>query len=153
MTDHQNEYLSALSIRLSAGEILDRETIWQLKLQKAGSDWQGQLIQRHHNELLISVAAIYDLAQPYTSELRQLHDELQAVNKALWQCEDELRLCESRKDFGEEFVELARSVYEYNDHRAELKRQVNALTDPTRADPKMYITNHAGETDVESDVE
>jgi tetratricopeptide (TPR) repeat protein len=123
-----------LLVEVSAGELLDKITILQIKKDRLKKPEQLRSVQA---ELAVLTAA-WERAVRRTAELEQLTAELRAVNEALWEVEDALRDCERAQDFGEHFVELARRVYRTNDRRSALKRQVNDLLGSRLREEKSY---------------
>jgi len=125
---------------VSAGELLDKITILQIKAHRIGEPAKlGHVLAE-----LAALSARRDRAIAPSPELASLVDELRDVNRALWDIEDEIRRCEQRQDFGTRFVELARSVYRENDRRAAIKRRINGLVDSELVEEKLYSTSAAG---------
>jgi len=119
---------------VSAGELLDKITILEIKQQRLASE-AGRGNVRH--ELLL-LEAIRQASLPASAELAALTAELKRINEQLWEIEDAIRLCERAGDFGERFVGLARSVYQSNDRRSALKRQINTLLGSALVEEKSY---------------
>lgn len=119
---------------VSAGELIDRITILQIKRQRI--DDPGKLA--HVLGELAELSAARGRDVPPSPRLRTLADELREVNGRLWDIEDEIRQCERRQDFGPRFIELARSVYAENDRRSEVKREINLLLGSEIVEEKSY---------------
>jgi len=122
-----------MKIEVSNGEIIDKITILEIKLEKI------QNVDKRRN-----VQAEYDLLSQHFSELgidsgHKLYQELKMINLKLWDIEDKLRIKEQRKEFDAEFIELARQVYFTNDERAMVKRQINELSGSTLFEEKEYV--------------
>lgn len=112
-----------LHVPVSAGELLDKITILQIKRERIHDAAQRANVER---ELaLLSDVASREL--PASSELAQLEAELKAINETLWDLENTVRAHEKSQDFGEAFVRAARSIYAGNDRRAAVKRHINVL--------------------------
>jgi hypothetical protein len=124
----------ALNIEIAPGELIDKITILDIKIEKIGDAAKRRNI---HAELE-ALKAVRDRELGQSEEIARLSSELKTVNQQLWQTEDEIRLCEKAKDFGPRFVELARSVYQQNDRRAALKRQINQLLGSRIVEEKLY---------------
>jgi hypothetical protein len=73
-----------------------------------------------------------------SEELPATMAELIGVNGELWEIEDRIRDCERAGDFGPGFVELARAVYRTNDRRAALKARINQLCGSQLVEEKSY---------------
>ncbi|HEX4592006.1 MAG TPA: DUF6165 family protein [Gemmataceae bacterium] len=116
---------------VSAGELIDKITILEIKLVRIGDEAKRANIRREL-ELLRTVQL------PPSAELVVLSAELKAVNERLWEVEDEIRRCDSAGDFGDRFIALARSVYRANDDRAALKRRINDFLRSVIVEEKSY---------------
>ena len=120
-----------MKIEVSNGEIIDKLTILEIKLEKIGDPEKRHNIQKEYDLLSAAAAGILSREDPLYRQLRE-------VNLRLWEIEDRIRELERRKDFGEVFIETARSVYRENDHRAALKRQINKKTGSGLTEEKSY---------------
>jgi len=97
--------MKSILIEISPGELIDRITILELKIQKQTDPVKRQGVA----EELAALMQVQDRLVPGSAELTVFRTELAAVNQALWKVEDELRVCEKRGEFGCRFIELARS--------------------------------------------
>jgi phenylalanyl-tRNA synthetase alpha subunit len=126
--------VSAPTIQVSWGELVDRITILEIKEQRLQSK---DAVANVRNEL----AALMSIAQNRVderSELTALKNELKSVNEVLWEIEDKIRAKEASKSFDRDFIELARSVYINNDKRGALKRRINVLLNSSLGEQKQY---------------
>ena len=121
-------------VEISSGEIIDRLTILEIKLERIGDAAKLKNVRHEYELLSASVARLLPPGEPPAA----LRDELKAVNGALWDIEDQIRDRERAKDFGEAFVALARLVYRTNDRRAALKRQINDRLKSAIVEEKSY---------------
>src|SRR3990172_6311203 len=96
-----------LSVEVSAGELLDKQTILEIKLERIIDPHKIENIQTE----LRSVMETVNTHIPSSPELIELVARLLEVNKELWDIEDLIRDKEAKKEFDQEFIELARSVY------------------------------------------
>lgn len=124
----------AISIQVSAGELIDKITILEIKFQQLDDDARRGRVQ----EELAMLESVRDGALDPSPQLVELTRQLKSVNAGLWHIEDAIRLCEQKKEFGPQFVELARSVYRNNDRRSRLKREINELVGSRLAEEKSY---------------
>jgi hypothetical protein len=115
-------YSMRLSVDVSAGELLDRITILEIKLRKLPKCLHIELKRE-----LARARRMRDQNLAPSPRLRELATTLRSVNRRLWRIEEELRACERTQFFGNRFVQLARSVYLLNDRRATLKRAIDTL--------------------------
>jgi hypothetical protein len=126
-----------MQIEVSNGEILDKYTILEIKLQEIKDEAKLANVRKEYESLQPAINAIYNSTLKQ-DVLVELHKDLLNVNKTLWNIEDQIRDCERDKNFGEEFIELARSVYYTNDDRAEVKKNINMLTGSSLVEEKSY---------------
>ena len=125
-----------MKIEISNGEIVDKMTILELKLDKIKNIVQLENISKEWeilNDCVINMFQIFGDKSLYNRV-----DQLSEVNSKLWDIEDWIRDCEKEQRFDKEFVELARSVYKLNDERSEIKRHINLLTKSQLIEEKSY---------------
>lgn len=120
-----------MKIEVSNGEIIDKLTIIQIKLERISDEAKLKNLNKEFIELSKVTSSIMSTADP-------LYKALYDVNAELWDIEDHIRDLERKKDFGKEFIETARSVYFRNDRRAELKREINIKTGSGLIEEKSY---------------
>ncbi len=118
---------------VSWGELIDKITILEIKLEKLGPGPQRDNVKREH-DALVAVRDRHGAGGAWQAGAA----ELKAINEILWQVEDDIRDCERDKDFGPRFVELARSVYKTNDRRAAVKRRLNEAMGSELVEEKLY---------------
>ena len=125
-----------MKIEISNGEMVDKMTILELKLDKIKNIIQLENISKEWeilNDCVMNLFQIFGDKSLYNKV-----DQLSEVNSKLWDIEDWIRDCEKEKRFDKEFVELARSVYKLNDERSEIKRHINLLTKSQLIEEKSY---------------
>ena len=120
---------------ISAGELLDKISILEIKLDKVKD--KESLIEI--NKEYESLKRVKDSHLKITKELQSLINQLKEINMKLWTIEDEKRICEKNKDFGKTFIELSRSVYLNNDKRAKIKSEINKLLGSNIKEVKQYV--------------
>jgi hypothetical protein len=120
-----------MKIEVSNGEIIDKLTILQIKLERIKDDEKLVNIRKEYDELAAASSSILGKADP-------LYISLYEVNCELWDIEDRIRDLERKKDFGDEFISVARSVYFRNDKRSEIKREINIKTSSGLMEEKSY---------------
>lgn len=111
-----------IELTVSAGELIDRVTILELKRARLPATVRGE-IERELGRL----RGVRERELPASPRLRALEAALAAANRELWDLEESLRECERAGVFDAHFVALARQVYLTNDRRAALKRNIDAL--------------------------
>ena len=123
-----------LRVDISAGELVDKITILEIKLMFIEDEAKRQNISKELATLNHSYLS--DVGE--SSELLDLKESLKKINLELWKIEDDIRECERQSAFGDEFIKLARLVYQTNDKRAALKRDINTLTGSELVEEKSY---------------
>ena len=123
-----------LLVEVAPGELIDKITILEIKLQKMKDEAKLANVRREYEILMETFHANIE----ETEELRSLIDALRAANQKIWDIEDEIRDLERAKNFGDQFVAVARSVYRSNDRRAATKRRINELLNSVIIEEKSY---------------
>ncbi len=125
---------SAIMVEIAPGELLDKITILELKLERISDAAKLANVRIEHETLNATRAETL----PASDELDALVQDLKRVNGQLWEIEDDIRDCERQKDFSDTFIQLARAVYINNDERANLKRAINELLGSRLVEEKSY---------------
>lgn len=120
-------------VEISNGELLDKFSILQIKLDKITDKIKLQNVRKEYETLKPLCAQLLQ-----TTQVVSLFSKLMDTNSSLWQIEDELREKERKSEFDTNFVLLARNVYFTNDRRAEIKREINLLTNSELVEEKSY---------------
>ena len=124
----------AINIPVSWGELVDKITILEIKLDRIHDDTKRQNISRE----LQALQSVFDQGCEHPQKIIQIKAKLRAVNEQLWDIEDDIRKCEKEKDFSQRFTDLARSVYMTNDRRADLKCEINTILQSELFEEKSY---------------
>lgn len=111
-----------VELNVSAGELVDRITILELKAQKLSESYRSHVARE-----LTEACRVRDQVLHSSQRLTELTEALRAVNLELWEIEEEVRLCEERRSFGSRFIQLARRTYLSNDRRSAIKQRINLL--------------------------
>lgn len=120
-----------MKIEVSNGEIIDKLTIIQIKLERIKDKAKLVNLQKEFDELISASSLILATTDP-------LYAALYEVNCELWDIEDQIRDLERKKNFGDEFISTARAVYVKNDRRSEIKREINIKTLSGLIEEKSY---------------
>ena len=124
----------ALMVSVSAGELLDKLTILEIKSERIKDE---EKLRNVHKELDI-LRKTWVESPLSRFDVSTVVDNLKRVNESLWDIEDLVRLKEAAQTFDDEFVRLARSVYRINDQRAAIKRELNGLLGSELMEEKSY---------------
>lgn len=120
-----------MNIEVSNGEIIDKLTIIEIKLERIGDIKKIANLRKEYTVL-------NEASKSIISKDDALYKELYAINSSLWDIEDTIRELERENNFGQKFIDTARSVYFNNDKRAEIKKQINLKTGSNLIEEKSY---------------
>ena len=130
-----NTKLDKILAEISAGELIDKITILEIKKTKISDEDKLKEVNKEFNSLKDTMNKVLK----ENSKISKFKDELKSINLKLWDIEDGKRLAEKNKDFGTKFVELARNVYKYNDERAKIKLKINETLNSNIKEIKSHI--------------
>ena len=131
MTNKSKEILS----EISAGELLDKISILEIKLEKIKDKNSQEEIKKEYKIL----KEIQNSSIKYEDRIKNFINSIKEVNIKLWDAEDKLRICEKNKDFGKSFIELAREIYFNNDKRSKIKSEINKILGSNIKEVKQYV--------------
>ena len=129
--------MNKILVEVSAGELLDKLTILEIKQEKIKDPEKLIYINDEYN--VLKEQLIKNVKSD--KKLDELFDSLKKINAKLWVIEDEKRLCEKNSDFGEAFIKLSRDIHFLNDNRAKIKLDLNNHTGSKIKEIKEY-TNY-----------
>lgn len=116
-----NKKFGKILAEISAGELIDKITILEIKLDKISDKIKINDVSKE----LVSLQETMQKHFPDQTEILNYMKSLKKINLRLWDIEDAKRLAEKNSDFGEKFIKLAREVYKFNDERAKVKSLIN----------------------------
>jgi len=131
MTIESKKIISEISV----GELFDKMSILEIKLEKIKNDESRKEIDREYQMLKELQKSKIEM----TDKIETLFKDIKKVNSNLWNIEDKLRICEKNKDFSQDFIELARSVYFNNDKRSKIKSEINKISGSDIKEIKQYV--------------
>ena len=129
-----NTKLDKILAEISAGELIDKITILEIKKIKITNT--DKLIEVEKE--LISLNNTKKKIILNDSKIEIFQAILKDINLKLWDIEDGKRIAEKSSDFGEKFIELARNVYKLNDERAKVKLTINNFLGSSIKEVKSY---------------
>ena len=118
-----NTKLDKILAEISAGELIDKITILEIKKNKISDENKLKEIDKE----LSSLNHTMNKSILEKSKILTFKDQLKEINQKLWDIEDSKRMAEKNNDFGKEFIVLARNVYKLNDDRARIKLKINEI--------------------------
>ena len=119
---------------ISAGELLDKISILEIKLDKVINKNSHKVISKEY----MMLKNIQRNNIKLTNEIKKIFNEIKKVNLKLWNIEDKIRVFEKNKKFNKSFISLARSVYLNNDKRSKLKLKINNILNSNIKEVKIY---------------
>ena len=123
-----------IKIPVSAGELVDKITILEIKKIKIKDKNKLNEIKKEHKYLKEILIKKIKLDKKIKHEI----SSLKKINLFLWNIEDGKRAAERKKEFGKKFIALARNVYIYNDKRALIKLKINQITKSSIVEVKSH---------------
>ena len=118
-----NTKLNKILAEISAGELIDKITILEIKKEKIKN--LEKLMEV--NKELKSLTSTFNKTIINKEKITDLIESLKEINLKLWNIEEGKRKAEKNKLFDEDFIELSRKVYKSNDERAKLKLKINEV--------------------------
>ena len=128
--------MNKIIIEVSIGELLDKISILEIKLEKIKDPEKLKFITKEHSILKKQL----ENNIKSNDKLDNLFQSLKKINSKLWIIEDDKRQCEKDKNFGDKFIKLSRDVHFLNDDRAKIKLEINNLTGSAIKEIKEYIS-------------
>ena len=124
----------SIKIELSVGELLDKISILQIKIERIDDPSKLVNIKKELDVLL----TLWGDSDYSSHDLESEKNQLKGINEELWDIEDKIRDKERNQVFDQDFIELARAVYITNDKRADIKRIINSKTGSELIEEKSY---------------
>ena len=129
-----SEKMDRILAEISAGELIDKITILEIKKEKISN--KEKLIEV--DKELVSLNETLKKSINDENKILSFKNDLKNINLKLWDIEDGKRSAEKNNKFDEKFVELARSVYKFNDERAKIKLAINNTLGSNIKEVKSY---------------
>ena len=126
--------MNKILVEVSAGELLDKISILEIKLEKIQDPEKLKYINDEYKILKKKL----NLNINKDNKIDNLFKSLKEINYKLWVIEDDKRKCEKNKNFGESFIKLSRDVHFLNDKRAMIKLSINDYTGSKIKEIKEY---------------
>ena len=118
-----NNKLDKILTEVSAGELIDKITILEIKKIKIFDKIKLSDVEKE----LKSLNQTYQKHIPDNNNIKENKKKLVEVNTKLWDLENSKRAAEKKGEFGEQFINDARNVYKLNDERARIKLDINNI--------------------------
>ena len=132
---NMNTKLNKILAEISAGELIDKITILEIKKVKITDKNKLSAVLKELESLNETLKNnISDL-----SKITKFKDELKNINLKLWDIEIGKRNSEKKQNFGKDFIQLARNVYKFNDERAKIKLAINEVLGSSIKEVKSHF--------------
>ena len=129
-----SEKMDKILAEISAGELIDKITILEIKKEKIKNKEKLEEV----NKELISLNKTMEKSINDESKILSFRNDLKNINLKLWDIEDGKRSAEKNNKFDEKFIQLARNVYKFNDERAKIKLAINNALGSNIKEVKSY---------------
>ena len=129
-----NTKLNQILAEISAGELIDKITILEIKKEKIKDSQKLKIIEKE----LLSLKKTFNEKIPDKSKIKDLIITLKEINLKLWDIEENKRKAEKDKKFDDAFIQLSRDVYKSNDERAKIKLKINKTLGSNIQEVKSY---------------
>ena len=126
--------MNKILVEISVGELLDKISILEIKIEKIKDLEKLKFINDEYN--ILNEQLKNNIKSD--DKLNNLFKSLKEINAKLWVIEDDKRLCEKNLDFSEKFIKLSRDIHFLNDDRAKIKLEINNHTGSTIKEIKEY---------------
>ena len=116
-----NNKLDKILAEISAGELIDKITILEIKKKKISDKIKLSDVEKELQSLNQTLKKFIPNKNIIISSI----NELMMINSKLWDLENAKRAAEKKGEFGQKFIKDARDVYKLNDERAKIKLLIN----------------------------
>ena len=126
--------MNKILTEISAGELLDKISILEIKLSKIKNHVLLNEVRKEYE--ILNEAKSKNIS--FSEKIDILYNNLKETNKKLWEFENEIRLCEKNSDFKEKFIQVSRDIYFANDRRSKIKLEINKTLGSNIKEVKQY---------------
>ena len=116
-----NNKLDKILAEISAGELIDKITILEIKKKKISDKIKLSDVEKELQSLNQTLKKFIPNKNIIISSI----NELMMINSKLWDLENAKRSAEKKGEFGQKFIKDAMDVYKLNDERAKIKLLIN----------------------------
>ena len=116
-----NNKLDKILAEISAGELIDKITILEIKKKKISDKIKLSDVEKELQSLNQTLKKFIPNKNIIISSI----NELMMINSKLWDLENAKRAAEKKGEFGQKIIKDARNVYKLNDERAKIKLLIN----------------------------
>jgi len=121
-----------MNVEVAIGEIFDKITILDIKLEKIKD--KSRLFYIEKEKGILQSALLSEDVKLDSG----LYQDLREINVKIWDTEAGFRDKESKKEFDDQFIEFARLNAKYNDERFVMKKKINEHYNSDIREQKSY---------------
>jgi hypothetical protein len=122
------------TIECSYGEIIDKISILQIKLENVNDIKKQENISKEYESLKKWI-------RPDDGNVSKFLNDLYIVNKKLWDLENTIRVKSTNKIYDKSYIECAENIHINNDIRYYIKSQINNIYESYIKEEKIYTSN------------
>ena len=126
--------MSKILTEISAGELLDKISILEIKLNKIKDHFLLDEVKKEYE--ILNETKNKNIS--FSEKIDILYKNLKGTNEKLWETENEIRSCEKNSDFKEKFIQVSRDIYFSNDRRSKIKLEINKTLGSNIKEVKQY---------------
>ena len=123
-----------VNIEVSIGELVDKISILEIKLEKIDDKEKKLNIQKEYELLKVEYKK---LLEKY-ADVDDYFLDIKEVNLDIWSMEENIRELISQKKFDTEYIDMAREIQRKNDQRFEIKNEINKVFQSSLLEQKSY---------------
>ncbi len=125
----------SVSVPVSVGELIDKITILEIKLERISSTEKLANIKNELSQLRSIQQSIPELS---SNRALELSEALKAVNAEIWHAENMVRQKVAGIDFDKRISAYVQQTYTNNDRRYSLKQEINLLLNSDIVEEKFH---------------
>ena len=129
-----NHRMKKILTEISAGELLDKISILEIKLNKIKDHFLLDEVKKEYE--ILNETKNKNIS--FSEKIDILYKNLKGTNEKLWETENEIRSCEKNSDFKEKFIQVSRDIYFSNDRRSKIKLEINKTLGSNIKEVKQY---------------
>lgn len=128
--------MNIIYIPVSVGELIDKITILEIKLENITDEFKLNSVA-HEHMLLMNVLQENNISIDDAIMKAYIY-ELSQCNRIIWDTENELRYWSDKGIFEEEFISAAIRAFKFNYRRYSIKSELNTMFNSEIVEEKQY---------------
>ena len=123
-----------INIEVSIGELIDKLSILEIKLEKIDDKEKIFNIKKEYELLKIEYTKISNSH----IDVEHYFAKIKKINLDIWSMEENIRHLIRKEKFDSEYIDMARKIHRTNDHRFEIKNEINKVFNSNLLEQKSY---------------